>query len=331
MEPTHSFEGSSEALHSPFSIRPEDLRSLASSRAFKILSSYLASVSPRPFCEYHALNCGHEAKSTFVLHRDILHALLMPIRQLYERSCTLASAALCSGKAEDLELAYRGDARSAFVWLQCFLESDEEDEWCRSAGCAACNVLHALSTESAIRLTMAAIRVAAEHQQKARGGPAFPSFEFLEPALRDALAADPFWGRSTFDNIAPKAPVLAQGISALMDQCAELEVLVSSPAPSPAPAPPSKKRPPPFAPEDQQSAVILIGTDHKSGAKIRPSRLAKRQQRLQQEEVALIQRALAQCWGAVALNGAGFKGLRTRKLEQVLGASSGRRRSLTTP
>lgn len=57
----------------------------------------------------------------------------MPVVQLFHRASSLAEAALCSSKAEDLEMAFTGDARSGFLWLQCFL-ADEED-WCQSIGC----------------------------------------------------------------------------------------------------------------------------------------------------------------------------------------------------
>lgn len=40
---------------------------------------------------------------------------------------------LCTRVAADLELAFRGEARGAFSWLQCFI-TDEED-WCSTTGC----------------------------------------------------------------------------------------------------------------------------------------------------------------------------------------------------
>lgn len=59
--------------------------------------------------------------------------MTMPVVQLYTLACNLASAALCSQKYEELELAFRGDARSAFIWLQCFIH--EEEDWCFTRGC----------------------------------------------------------------------------------------------------------------------------------------------------------------------------------------------------
>lgn len=63
----------------------------------------------------------------------MLHALSMPIVELFRRASALAEAAPCTHKTADLELAFAGEARSAFLWLQCFIA--EEEEWCRTAGC----------------------------------------------------------------------------------------------------------------------------------------------------------------------------------------------------
>jgi hypothetical protein len=68
------------------------------------------------------------------MHRDVLHALLMPIVELYRRAEGLASTALCTAKSEDLELAFAGEARGAFLWLQCFV-TGEDGDWCRTRGC----------------------------------------------------------------------------------------------------------------------------------------------------------------------------------------------------
>lgn len=57
----------------------------------------------------------------------------MPVVTLFERASALAEAALCTRKTEDLELAFAGEARGAFLCLQCFLT--EEEEWCKGSGC----------------------------------------------------------------------------------------------------------------------------------------------------------------------------------------------------
>lgn len=67
------------------------------------------------------------------MHRDILHALIMPIVSLYERASVLAKAVLCTSKQEDLELAFAGEARGAFLCLQCFI--CEERDWVETRGC----------------------------------------------------------------------------------------------------------------------------------------------------------------------------------------------------
>lgn len=67
------------------------------------------------------------------MQRDLLHALVMPVLELFNRASALAEAALCTHKSEDLELAFAGEARGAFLCLQCFV--DEEEDWCRTRGC----------------------------------------------------------------------------------------------------------------------------------------------------------------------------------------------------
>lgn len=69
----------------------------------------------------------------WVLQRDVLHALVMPVVQLFQHAAALAEAALCTSRSEDLELAFAGEARGAFLCLQCFV--DEEEDWCRTRGC----------------------------------------------------------------------------------------------------------------------------------------------------------------------------------------------------
>jgi len=84
------------------------------------------------FCNKHACADATE-RLVWVLQRDILHAMTMPIVQLFNRASTLAYSALYTSKPEDLELAFSGDARSAFLWLQCFI--GEEEIWCHTRGC----------------------------------------------------------------------------------------------------------------------------------------------------------------------------------------------------
>jgi hypothetical protein len=59
--------------------------------------------------------------------------MTMPVIQLFNRASALAFSALYTSKSEDLELAFSGDARSAFLWLQCFIS--EEEVWCHTRGC----------------------------------------------------------------------------------------------------------------------------------------------------------------------------------------------------
>lgn len=97
----------------------------------------------RRFCEEHATDNPTDS-SAWVLHRNILHAVTVPVVQLFTQACRLASAALCSQQYEELELAFRGDARSAFIWLQCFIH--EEEDWCYTRGCPGMLPIFAVAT-----------------------------------------------------------------------------------------------------------------------------------------------------------------------------------------
>ena len=160
MESTASSNSTSHP-ESPFPIPHDDIAALCASEGFQVLRRYLASnadntyVAELPsycflfsthcltfrdissFCPEHD-NCNAKAQETWLIHRDILHALIMPVVQLFKRATTLAEAALCTQRPEDLELAFGGDARSAFLWLQCFLA--DEDDWCRTRGCPGMHV-----------------------------------------------------------------------------------------------------------------------------------------------------------------------------------------------
>ena len=179
-----SNSNSTSHLESPFSIPHDDIAALCASEGFQVLRKYLASnaentyVAELPssycfpssihrltfpdissFCPEHD-NCDAKAQETWLLHRDILHALIVPVIQLFKRATTLAEAALCTRRPEDLELAFRGDARSAFLWLQCFL-ADEED-WCRTRGCPGMHVLFTtypqLHTEPNLHIQLAPLQ-----------------------------------------------------------------------------------------------------------------------------------------------------------------------------
>jgi hypothetical protein len=71
--------------------------------------------------------------------------VLQPLVSAYDAARAVAAAALRSGSptptgsshsaaaVDELELAFRGDARDAFVWLHCLLA--EERAWCAAEGC----------------------------------------------------------------------------------------------------------------------------------------------------------------------------------------------------
>ncbi|MCJ1432401.1 hypothetical protein MMC27_001757 [Xylographa pallens] len=137
----------------------------------------------------------------------------------------MAQSFLCSQSAFDLELAFRGEARGVFSWLQCLVM--EEEEWCTTRGCPACVVTHVLHSEPTIRLILAACRLSRSlrKQSKEHG---YPLFDFWRSSLRKVVDRDPFWGPTQAKGIEERAEQLEWGIQELILQCHELSDMVQS-------------------------------------------------------------------------------------------------------
>lgn len=297
-----------------------------SSASMNVLRNYLAGHAD--FCDQHT-HCSDDEKETWLLHRDILHALIMPIVALFNRASSLAAAALCTTKSEDLELAFSGEARGAFLCLQCFIT--EETDWCRTRGCPACVVTATLSTDSHIRITAAASLLSTANvaspssedvpQSQAHNDRVLPPLPHILPALQQAVTADPFWeGADIWSYIFSRATQLSAGIQALISECIDLESLVSSPAASPQ----HQQKRGMTTTHPTTSSFSLAGAETNKGAKLRKSKLAKRQLRLKDEEIELMRRVALQCWAKARVP----KQIRG----EVLGIPrEGRTRSLTCP
>jgi hypothetical protein len=222
----------------------------------------------------------------------------MPVFILFTRASTLASAALCTQRASDLELAFAGEARSAFIGLQCFIT--EEQDWCRAKGCPAC-VTATLSTDSHIRLTIAAsllstanVATPTREEPPEDMGRTLPPLPYILPALQHAVINDPFWeGADIWSYILSRASQLSAGIQALILECVNLESLVSSPTTTAASERPGSKR---LLTHPTVPFVTSGQAVEEKGVKLRKSKLAKRQLRLRDEEVELMRRVAMQCW-----------------------------------
>ncbi|KAJ4309773.1 hypothetical protein N0V94_008777, partial [Neodidymelliopsis sp. IMI 364377] len=251
---------------SPFVIPQEDVEVLNASEGFCMLRNYLA--RDTSFCTQHN-TCDAQTKETWILHRDLLHALVMPVLELFNRASALAEAALCTHKSEDLELAFAGDARGAFLCLQCFV--DEEEDWCRTKGCPATPTGEEPSVSRAL-----------------------PPLPHILPALRDALASDPFWGPDHWPYLLSRATQLSAGIQALIVECVNLESLVSSPVADRTAFIGGKR-------SFTTPGLQYMGGQSDKGVKLRKSKLAKRQLRLEREEIELMRRVAMQCWAKAKL------------------------------
>ncbi|KAL5400837.1 hypothetical protein PMIN04_013154 [Paraphaeosphaeria minitans] len=291
---THAMEHMERLYESPFAIPPEGVQALLGSDGFVLLRRCLA--GDADFCDFHAAS-DSQTRATWLLHRDLLHALVMPVVELQRRAEALASTALGTSKSEHLERAFAGDARGAFVWLQCFATGDEAD-WCRTRGCPACITTLTLSTESHIRLTIAASLVSTASSQQApqdtpppSPSPTLPALPHILPALRDALTHDPFWGPTYWPHLLSRATQLCDGIQALMAACAALEAAsAAAVAPTRAAA--------------AAAAATKTAAVEGRGVGLRKSKMAQRQLRMRGEETAYMRRCAVQTWARAMLSSA---------------------------
>ena len=233
-----------------------------------------------------------ENASRWLIVRDVLHALLVPVVELFDKASTLAASATHASKVEDLEYAFNGQARSAFLWLQCFLANEREREWCYTRGCPACVAEHSLDSEFSVRILLAACLLSDVHYPFTLEGPTLPSFMFFVDSLKRALAEDPLYGSTFFERTQPKAAATRDGIEDLILQYVELDVALSQPS---SPSGPSSS-----ASSAQASPVLgALGTNPSAGGagvKLKRSKMARRQMKLQIEEEQWMSEMLKRCW-----------------------------------
>ncbi|KAK0321544.1 hypothetical protein LTR82_007512 [Friedmanniomyces endolithicus] len=272
--PSVTFHSTTTSV-SPFVLQPQELDILSHSDGFSILREHLAQHYSYELCDKHA--CAHSLTDpdAWLVVRDLLHALLVPVVELFDKACTVASQATHALKLEHLEYAFTGPARSAFVWLQCFLSSEKEREWCYTRGCPACVVNQTLDSEFSIRLLYAACLLSDVHYPFTLEGPTLPSFMFFLHTLELALEQDPLYGGNFHELMQAKAHATRNGIEDLIHQCLELDVIISQALSS--------------SSDSSSSAASALGSpvlDPRDGSpnmKVKRSKMARRQARLEVE------------------------------------------------
>ncbi|KAJ9249288.1 hypothetical protein DTO207G8_6795 [Paecilomyces variotii] len=293
---------STSSTNSPFRIREADLRELERNEEFMVLRQRLERIEQETgtlsFCPFHQQSCSPEELSAFRLHRDILHAIFAPLFKIHKYATQVASHLLQDRKSADAELAFRGDARSAYSWLNCFLA--EEHDWCSTQGCPACVVLYVLDSEPTIRITAVACLLSDYIQEtvvpdaKRR----LLSFDFWLGAVETAVREDQFWGDAFWPEIEYRAWALENGIKQLISQCLELrdhkEVHMDR-----------------VHPGCTTSCVAARGPCryHVRTIALQPSSMARRQLRMTREEQEWISRAVVSYWRLLCRNGQRLKPL----------------------
>ena len=146
--------------------------------------------------------------------------------ELFDRAVNLAASVTNTSKIEDLDNAFSGQARNAFLWLQDYLSNDAELEWCYTRGCPACVVEHSLHSESSVKMLFVACLLSDVHYPFTFEGPTLPSFTFFLDSLSRALVEDPLYDNNFFELTQPKALSTRNGIEDLIHRCCELEVVL---------------------------------------------------------------------------------------------------------
>jgi hypothetical protein len=231
--------------------------------------------------------------------------MIMPVVELYKEASALAAAALCSQTFTELEVAFKGEARFAFLWLQCLIT--EEEDWCHTMGCPACNTLQTLSTELTIRGAITSALLSAKDMpvpdtptsetesdaEPEAHQPTLPDFSLILPALEQAMDNDSFWGPGHYTQILSRSHRTVSGIQELMSQCEVLESLVSSAPPSPSDTTTLRR------------IDIFSAASEEGGTKeirIKRGAVARRQAKLKDEQGAMMMRMALQTWSAVHLD-----------------------------
>ncbi|KAL8828017.1 MAG: hypothetical protein Q9191_002834 [Dirinaria sp. TL-2023a] len=266
------------ARESPFKVQEADAARLSSCDAFHIIRKLLAKQQDSDFCQYH-LPMSREDKEAWLLQRDITHALVLPILEIFRHASDVAKSMLGNRNIYDLELVFRGEARGAFSWLQCFIA--EEEDWCRTKGCPACVVSKVLEAEPTIRIVLVACRLS-ESLRQPHNNANLPVLHFWLASLRNALNEDPFWGPDFRSHLESRAEILETGIQNLAKQCLELEELLKRESNT-----------------SNAAAVALVKAQRYAPTKptkLRISRLAERQIALAKEENSWMQKIIVGCW-----------------------------------
>lgn len=293
----------------PFIVTVQDAILLDESEGFTILRQHLEQACCNNFCRDH-FSDNLEDEQSWIAMRDVLHALLAPIVALSDHATRTAQKFTKSQRQEDIEFAFRGHGRNAFVWLHAFLASDED--WCLSKACPACVVEHALDTEFPIRMMAAACKLSAQKGPGPNNGPTLPSFDFFLRTLRDALTEDELWGPDYFEYVEPKGHDLNFGMQDLMRQCEKLELAMTPPSsPEESPIPTYS-----YFSERKCSLKTSSKTFYPrrasivSGMPIKRSKLAKVQMKMAQEEEAWLHRIVENAWHAMNAEQLGLQSLR---------------------
>ncbi|KAL8973056.1 MAG: hypothetical protein Q9197_002517 [Variospora fuerteventurae] len=205
----------------PFAVSKKDISQLRSCQAFQIVRGLLVDQDDQAFCDQHCHDCRDD-KDAWLLQRDITYALILPVLEIYRHAVQVAKALLGNRHLFDLELVFRGEARGAFSWLQCFVM--EEEDWCRTKGCPGKKANQ--PNQPTYLADLSHIYYYSYYSLCAQR----PPHPLTKKVMKQALDDDPFWGPRPWKDFEARAVALEKGVEELVRQCVELAPVAASSA-----------------------------------------------------------------------------------------------------
>ena len=168
-----------------------------------------------------------------------------------------------------------------------------------------------VDSEFSVRLLYTACLLSDVHYPFTIDGPTLPSFMFFLESLERALTQDSLYGPEFFEMTQPKAVATRNGIEELIHQCLELDIAISRAS---SPSNPSS----PLSSAPASPSLAPMGATPSSGLKVKRSKIARRQLKLQVEEEQWIDEMLKRCWDQLQPGQEGLAPVQAQSLDAVL-------------
>ena len=171
-------------------------------------------------CCIHS-DVNRHQQEAWALHHEILTTLIRPLLTIYTHTKTIAKR---TNGPRDLEFAFSGEARDAFVWLHSFFTLESARGYDTAAsGCAACFIDYVLETEPTVRLVLSGCKMLQSLRHASETPKRIPNLDFFIGDLKKAVEKDDWFGKNFWSEVQAKAESLVAGVFEMGVQCMEME------------------------------------------------------------------------------------------------------------